>query len=576
MDTTKRLGEILVAMDGEPFYAYRRLKGAAYGGPAYSLEFRHIQGSPGAFPASVARLVISPAFLSLPSWALENPRRKLAAADWLLRAFQDGVAAHARANRGEDGSGSFQPLALPQQVLERNLIRFSDEGVRLAFRLSLPGTRGGRILGRQARAMVVEDLPRVMDAVREAAAEEKGLRRHCAAVEDAESMAARLQEKGLVAFIADGAHLARESGVSDKPAPTGTVIPFAAPPRLAVEMNRPNAGPIRGLGIPAGVTAIVGGGFHGKSTVLAALAKGVYPHIPGDGRQGVATRRSAVLVRAEEGRAVHGVDISAFMKDLPGGADPKSFSTGNASGSTGQAASLAEALAAGARVLLIDEDTSAANLLSRAGVMARLVPDDPITPLVARVRELHRRHGVSTVIIAGSSSAFLAVADRVIRLSSYLPEDVTAEAKEIAGQAPPDPEKAARFEDQRVLAADNFDPSYRAGRLGRTIPVRVKSLRGRPRVLEYGEDLLDLEAQAALVDEGQVAAIGQALLKGRDLIGQSPLSPTELARRLGQFIDREGLEGLETKSMLFLARPRGLEITAAVNRLRSLALAEPA
>lgn len=71
------------------------------------------------------------------------------------------------------------------------------------------------------------------------------------------------------------------------------------------------------MGIPEGVTLIVGGGFHGKSTLLQALERGVYHHIAGDGREMVITRQDAVKVRAEDGRNIEKVNISAFINNLP-------------------------------------------------------------------------------------------------------------------------------------------------------------------------------------------------------------------------------------------------------------------
>ena len=180
--------------------------------------------------------------------------------------------------------------------------------------------------------------------------------------------------------------LPRRSGVDDRPLEGGGVVPFRSPESLRVVLQAPNAGSVPGMGVPVGVTLVVGGGFHGKSTLLRALEAGVYNHRPGDGRERVVSDPDTVKVRAEDGRAVAGVDISAFIDGLPLGQDTHHFTTPNASGSTSQAATIVEALESGAHALLVDEDTSATNFMLRDRRMQSLVPKDaePITPFQPR------------------------------------------------------------------------------------------------------------------------------------------------------------------------------------------------
>nr|BFF22223.1 hypothetical protein GCM10025732_01880 [Glycomyces mayteni] len=213
-------------------------------------------------------------------------------------------------------------------------------------------------------------------------------------------------------------------------------MPFRSPDSLAVEVELPHAGRVRGMGIAPGVTLIVGGGFHGKSTLLRALESGVWDHVPGDGRDFVVADRGAVKVRAEDGRAVTGVDVHAFVDHLPSGDDTRHFSTENASGSTSQAAAIVESLEAGARVLLIDEDTAATNLMIRDARMQELVAKDrePLTPLVDVVRSMADEHGVAVVLVMGGSGDYMDVADRVVLMDAYVPEDVTERAKALAAK----------------------------------------------------------------------------------------------------------------------------------------------
>lgn len=138
---------------------------------------------------------------------------------------------------------------------------------------------------------------------------------------------------------------------------------------MEISIDLPFGNSIRGMGIPEGVTLIIGGGYHGKSTLLQALEQGVYNHVKGDGREYVITRADALKLRAEDGRAVSHLDLSLFIHDLPNGKDTHCFSTEDASGSTSQAAGVLEGMEAETSCFLIDEDTSATNFLVRDAFM---------------------------------------------------------------------------------------------------------------------------------------------------------------------------------------------------------------
>jgi len=563
--------QFLTALDGKAFHSYRKLQGKVYAHDRYSIRFFHIQGSPGAFPASVCHLGLTHEELGLADWSLACRPRKIATADYLLRAFQLGVEKHARQNRGVQGSGSFQPISLPPQVLERNIVHFGLTDVRIAFRVSLPGSHDNRILGRHAALMFSEEMSVIVDTLKEQVCKTAQFKKHCDVVEDMVFLQQQLHGYGLVAFVGDGAVLARRSGVSQAPLTDGAVV-FRAPAQMAVEVMLPNAGRQRGLGIRPGVNVLIGGGFHGKSTLLDALSKGVYPHIPGDGRERVVTHPEAFFICAEEGRAVNDLDITGFINNLPGGVDAERFSTNNASGSTSEAAAIVEAVQAGARLLLIDEDSSATNLLIKDRNMRKLIPEDPITPLFDRVRELFRRFGVSTLIVAGGSSDYLGVADHVIAMRNYLPVSMTDRLRGLTLAEPGKPAKPLMFEDKRRVLAESFDPSYRAERIGKTIAVRIKPLRLQERVLEFGNAQLDLTKLKALADPSQALAIGYALLLAGRICRDSSLSPSDLARTLCERIEKEGLAVLSPNKddTCFFALPRRLELAAAINRLRRL------
>lgn len=250
-----------------------------------------------------------------------------------------------------------------------------------------------------------------------------------ALAEDQTFIRKELATRNLTAFVANGAVLPRESGVSPLPMKDG--ISFVSPDSMAVTLHLPNHGPLTGMGIPCGITLIVGGGYHGKSTLLEALELGVYNHIAGDGREYVITRDDAVKIRAEDGRSIKHTDISFFINDLPNHKDTHSFYSEDASGSTSQAANVIEALETGSHLLLIDEDTSATNFMIRDELMQRVVNrnQEPITPFIERVQWLSDTQGISSILVAGSSGSYFHVADTILQMDHYKPVDITAFAK---------------------------------------------------------------------------------------------------------------------------------------------------
>ncbi|RMD94921.1 MAG: ATPase, partial [Calditrichaeota bacterium] len=330
---------------------------------------------------------------------------------------------------------------------------------------------------------------------------------------------------------------------------------------------------ITGMGIPAGVTLIVGGGYHGKSTLLKALERGVYPHIPGDGREYVVTLPDAVKIRAEDGRRVEQVDISPFITNLPFGQNTKSFCTDDASGSTSQAANIMEALEAGARLLLVDEDTSATNFMVRDARMQALVHKqfEPITPFLDRVRQLYESLGVSTILVMGGCGDYLDVADTVIMMRNYLPVDITEEARKVAQSLPTRrrQEVSSDFslKVSRIPLPESFDPS----RGKRPIKIDAKALD----LILFGTDPIDLRYVEQLVDISQTRAVGYAinLACKKFMDGRTPLPA--ILDALENYLNEHGLDVLDPfrrgeQHPGNFARPRRFEIAAAINRLRTL------
>lgn len=499
-----------------------------------------------------------------------SPTRAVALRDYLARTLRELLKGQAI---------SIAPAG--QEILERSSVNlhetwqddfstpaFNAPGPYLELRLrwSLPAF-GREIAGRQAARNLNLDLARAIASL-DLRESELGAEawKHCQVAEDHAALQKILVERGWVAFLADGANLARRSGVSQLP--LEGCVPLTAPETLAQTVQLPHAGAVRGTAIPAGVTVIAGGGYHGKSTLLNAIARGIYPHVPGDGRELVATVPEAMAVRAADGRAVTGVDLRPFISHLPGrDADPAQFTTANASGSTSQAASIMESLELWGQpaqaALLLDEDTCATNLLIRDQRMRALVSSErePITPLVDRIRALHRERGISTLIVMGGSGDYLDVADQVLIMDSYRLVDATAQARQVCASQPRVDTSLPDF----PLPARRLPQRPEAKRRG---PSRTRALGTQRLVLDRHE--VDVADVSGLVDEGQALAVAWALraLLERHFDGRTSL-PQALAQ-VAKRLDDVGLDALGEAHPAFLVRPRLVDVGAAVNRLRSL------
>ena len=561
-DVGSDLASELSRLEGRSYGSYRELRGRTYGLGAQRLSFEHVQGDPFAAPSRIRIDIPSP---GLPEWACRGAGASRAAADFVHRAVIRELAS-ARRKTGSGKSGLLDILPVGQQVLERTAVRLKqDGGLRLRLSVGLPAA-GRRILGHEAARLLTGRLPQTLGRVL-AGLDHQRLAHHVQTVEDQLALRHQLGPHGLVAFLAEGSILPRHSGADDRP--LGGAIPLQVPPALACELQAPHAGRLRGLGVRAGVTLIAGGGYHGKSTLLAALAYGVYDHIPGDGRERCVTVPGAVSIRAEDGRSVRGVDLRPFITALPLGRRTDRFDTADASGSTSQAAAIVEALEAGASVLLIDEDTAATNFMIRDARMRCLVPGDkePITPYLDRVRQLWDEHGVSSMLVVGGAGDYLDVADWVIHMDEYRPRDVTARAKEIAlslpqvNPRPPGmwPPAAARRPDPRSLDATR----------GRKAE-RVRSV--KTRTIEFGSEEIDVSLLFQLLDPAQCRMIGDVLLECARGLCDGRHSLAEILDQIETRIDHEGLEALTQPGFGDRARARRFEIAAALNRLRSLRL----
>jgi predicted ABC-class ATPase len=549
----------LERMDGRPYGHYKDLRGRSFGLERHGLVVEHVQGDPFAAPSRL-RIEVAPEVVGLPKRARESRDARRASADYLQRALRGALGAV---------RGKLEMAAAGQEVLDRTGVQVDAEHGGLVLRIfaGLPAA-GRRILGRPAAQLLCRELPDAIDRVLDAL-DAEALCRHVECVLDQVALRAQLEGRGLVAFLAQGSLLPRRSGAD--PRPLADAIPLEVPESLACELEAPYAGRLRGLGIAAGVTLIVGGGYHGKSTLLQAIALGVYDHLPGDGREHCVSDASAVTVRAEDGRSVRGADLRAFIDRLPLARSTERFDTDDASGSTSQAAAIAESLEAGARVLLVDEDTAATNFMIRDARMRRLVPEakEPITPFLDRVRQLSDERGVSSVLVVGGAGDYLDVADCVLQLDAYRPLDVTGRAHEVAAALPLGDAAPRRPGAWPRAAARVPDPASLDPRRGRR-PERVKSV--KTRAIEFGSEEIDVSLLYQLVDPAQCRMIGDALLEISRGLADGRRSVAEILDAIEAEIEAGGLDALCEPSFGDRARARRFEIAAALNRLRSLRL----
>nr|MDK8533379.1 ABC-ATPase domain-containing protein [Gleimia europaea] len=546
-------------IDGRNYGQYKSVVGD-YDYGDFTLHIDRVQSDPYA-PPSQLRATASPVKMGIPEDLLDTREKRVAVADFLAREFA----------KNSSKTPEIRIARCGQEILERSYASVDKTAVEVRFQCQFPA-RGRTIMGRSMARLADVDIPyTVMDTfdfVSEDAAQHlANLRRHVETYVDYQALQAALADNGWIGFVANESVLARRSGISDYP--MNEAVRFTSPGSLEQTVTLPHAGEVNGMALKPGITVIVGGGYHGKSTLLNALQRGVYAHVPGDGRELVAIVPSAVKVRAEDGRAVTSVDVSAFINDLPGGADTAAFSTENASGSTSQAASIVEAVEVGCPVLLVDEDTSATNLMIRDERMRALVADEkePITPFVDRIGGLARA-GVSTILVMGGSGDYLDVADLVLMMDSYVAHDVTQKAREVVAAQP-----------RERMDVEDF-PAVK-----QRVMLPLKAHGGKAKTKAKGLDSISLDRQdidvsnvEQIVDGGQTEAIAWAIRALTDgerataFDGETTLA--DALRALDEIIEQHGLDGLGgPEKSAFMVRPRMVDLAAALNRYRSIRIA---
>lgn len=554
----------LKRIDNKGYKAYKDLQGK-YSFPEFDLFLDYVQGDPFAAPSRL-RIIVPNQKRAIKSDWLQTPARKVAAEDIIARSVGKAVAKNGISIKGSGKSGNVSFDRPGQEVLERSAVQLTHETITICISVGLPAN-GRKINGREAEKLLTKAIPDIMkNSV--FTITDGSILEAIQLVDQQEAIREQMQQNNWIAFLANGSILPRESGISNWP--MKGAVPFQSPAESEVEISIPHReAPIRGMAIKKGITLIVGGGYHGKSTMLQAIERGVYYHTHGDGREYVLTDPDAVKIRAEDGRKVTGVNISPFINNLPHKQQTTFFSTENASGSTSQAANVMEALEIGATTLLIDEDTSATNFMIRDHRMQRLVSKDqePITPFIDKIKQMEEQLGVSTILVMGGSGDYFAVADNVIMLESYKPEDVTNKAKQIMVDAPLERElnTTETFGD---IANRSFQPQSLQTQKGKRAKVQAKGLN----TILMGKNEIQFSDTEQLVDSSQTRLIADIILYLDQKNVLTGKSLNETVNYIEQQLHEKGIAAFspfKNQHPGDVARPRKYEIAAVLNRLRT-------
>lgn len=568
MKTAGQLEELLKSIHRKSYPAYKDTKGS-YQFPGFELIIEHVQGDPFASPSRVT-IRVKGTQADFPKEYYESRHRRIALQDYLLRRVNRGISKIQFQARGSGKSGLVAVSRPGQEILERTACTLAPDTGEIKLHLEVGFPANGRTIQAFELIKLLFEYfpPMVQECLTYARTEKEVLQKVIWLADDQQYIRKQLPELNLVAFVADGAVLPRENGISDKPQKKAVV--FQSPESLKVELELPHKGHLTGMGIPNGVTVIVGGGYHGKSTLLEALTMGVYNHIAGDGREYVITNPDAVKIRAEDGRCIHNIDISLFMSDLPNGKDTNCFSTEDASGSTSQAANVMESLEAGAKVLLIDEDTSATNFMIRDELMGQVIKKEkePITTFSERVRWLYTDCGISTILVVGSSGVFFSAADTVIQMDTYRAFDITTQAKETAekyerlhGSGKKETSLVAKQKPAHRIVEKN-----KTFRLGERIKLKTMGLDG----ISINKEIVDVRYLEQLADPEQVTALGYFLIYAYRYLFDGTRTMQEGVKLLLEKIKQDGLASVTDTPYINndFAMPRKQEIFACFNRFR--------
>ena len=565
MKSAEDLRQLLNKIDHRSYPAYKDTRGT-YQFQAYVLSIDHVQGDPFAAPSKLS-IKVPGKIAGFPADLYDRNYKKIALQDHLIRIFAKQIEQYSFQAKGSGKSGVISVSRCGQEILERTACTVQEKTGDIIVRFEVGFPANGRTINARELIKILYDFLPVCvgKTLYYNRLDQQKVQKVMELSVDQEYIRSHLEEYNLVAFVADGSILPQESGVSQRP--MKEAVPFCSPESVKVEMNLPHKGKITGMGIQKGVTLIVGGGYHGKSTLLKALEAGVYPHIAGDGREYVVTDPTAMKIRAEDGRSIRHTDISMFINDLPNGKDTVTFDTEDASGSTSQAANVVESIEAGAKTFLIDEDTSATNFMVRDELMQQVIHRDmePITPFIERVRDLYGEFGISTILVAGSSGAYFQVADIIIQMDRYVPREITAISKNAAQNYP----KLQLPEEKPVMPS--FDRKIQVNQgLRKRGRIKLKIL-GRDGVM-LNHETIDLRYVEQLMDVEQLTSLGYIVKYLEENVFDGEKTLGYIIEELYKKLVRQGI-GIVTEGGYLpgnMAMPRKQEVYACLNRYRHL------
>ena len=568
-----KLIKSLASIDGQDYVNYQSLIGH-YDFSWFELIIEHIPKDPFAPPhTGLYRIRGSRSDKNIIHYDLSSKVQITAFADYIARRFSQACEQVSKGLRGTGFSGLISINQPGQIIIERSNVVITDDFIEVRCFLGLPGNRR-KILSDIAEDMFITELPKIAElTLLDKNIDHEALQKHIETAEDAEYLRNKLDSFGLVAFIANHSVLPRESGISDKPMLEKLTVPFITPDNLSYEIELPHKGKVKGLAIKKGVTLIVGGGFHGKSTLLNTLEAGIYNHIPDDGREYCVSNMKSVKVRAYSGRRVVNTDISAFINNLPFKSNTSSFSTENASGSTSQAVNIIESIEVGAEVLLMDEDTCATNFMIRDFKMQQLINDndEPITPFINKVKQLYTEKGISTVLVLGGVGDYFDVSDHVIQMTNYLPLDVTEKAHQISSASSTIHQNSKQNVPislpisikERIPVAKSINPINEYGKFS----IFAKDSHN----LNFGSHVVDLTDVEQLIELSQTKALGFAIEYAKKHMSNET-TLRDVIERVEEDIELNGLDVISDTLSGYFAKFRAFELAFAINRLRDIEL----
>ncbi|MCI8372112.1 MAG: ABC-ATPase domain-containing protein [Lachnospiraceae bacterium] len=569
MKTKQNLKTDLQLIHKKSYPAYKSIAGA-YDFGLFVLSIDHVQGDPFAAPSHLT-IQLPRTKAQFPETYLQNEVMKTALEDYLLRQFASQAARYSHQAKGSGKSGVITLTRPGQEVLKRSSCTIDSRNINIRFFVGFPAN-GRTINSIELSKILLDYIPACVEqALLYVNLSAKEVEQAVFLAEDQEAIRKLLKEKNLAAFVADSSILPRESGLSQRP--MKNAIPFESPESLRITLTLPHKGTITGMGIHQGITLIAGGGYHGKSTLLQALERGVYNHISGDGREYVITDSSALKLRAEDGRRITNVDISLFIRNLPDNKDTKSFSTLDASGSTSQAANIMEGIEAESQLLLIDEDTSATNFMVRDELMQRVIARDkePITPFLERARDLYEQANISTILVVGSCGSYFYIADTILQMDNYRPLDITSEVKQVIQNYPAPAITAPDFhlpKPKRQFVLGSSQRQRKNYRGTGTVTERLKVKTSGKDGFSLGNESVSLRYVEQLVDEEQTAMLAQLTRLALENFSNRTISLSELVSFLTSQLDKNGFGAVCGRSYISgrLAMPRLQEIYACLNR----------